>query len=397
MISEKTLEIVKSTAPVLAKEGEAITQLFYQKLFTNHPELKNIFNMVNQSKGEQARALADSIFQYAVHIDKLELLGDAVSRIAHKHASLQVAPEHYPIVGRFLLEAIQEHLSLKSDDPIMTAWEEAYGALAAIFVNTEEAIYQENESKLGGWRGDREFVISEIKEEGGGIKSFYLNAKDGQPVATFEPGQYVGVKVLPDNSEFMAIRQYSLSNAPNNHAYRITVRAETHPGNPDGVVSHFLQGLRVGDSLLLQPPTGDFVIKHPKNDLVFIAGGVGITPLISMLLAKIEQEKEVSKMTFIQCCRDEKHHVFSKELAALQAKHGFRYLVSYEKGTGANVEGYLTADILNQWLENKQTHVYFCGPKPFMAAINQTLQSIGFKEDQLHYEVFGPTLSLSKS
>ncbi|MCF6253990.1 MAG: NO-inducible flavohemoprotein [Thiomicrorhabdus sp.] len=397
MISEKTLEIVKSTAPVLAKEGEAITKLFYQKLFASHPELKNIFNMANQSTGEQSRALADSIFQYAVHIDKLELLGDAVSRIAHKHASLQVAPEHYPVVGRFLLEAIQEHLSLESDDPIMAAWKEAYGALAAIFVNTEEAIYQANEEKLGGWRGDREFVISEIKEEGGGIKSFYLNAKDGKPIASFEPGQYVGVKVLPDNSEFTAIRQYSLSNAPNHHRYRITVRAETHTGNPDGVVSHFLQNLSVGDVLLLQPPTGDFVIKHPKDDLVFIAGGVGITPLISMLLAKIEQQEDVSKVTFIQCCRDQSHHIFATELKALQAKHGFRYLVSYEQGSGADVEGVLTKDILDQWLPNKQTNAYFCGPKPFMAAINQTLQGIGFKEAQLHYEVFGPTLALSES
>ncbi len=397
MISEKTLEIVKSTAPILAKEGEAITNLFYQKLFANHPELKNIFNMVNQSKGEQARALADSIFQYAVHIDKLEALGDSVSRIAHKHASLQVAPEHYPIVGRFLLEAIQEHLSLESDDPVMIAWEEAYGALAAIFVNTEEAIYQANEAKLGGWRGDREFVISEIKEEGEGVKSFYLNAKDGEPIATFEPGQYVGVKVLPDNSEFTAIRQYSLSNAPNNHTYRITVRAETHAGNPEGVVSHFLQGLRVGDTLLLQPPTGDFIIKRPKNDLVLIAGGVGITPLMSMLLAKIEQGEDVSKLTFIQCCRDKNHHIFAEALTALQAKHGFRYFVSYEHGAGADVEGCLTQDILNQWLENKQTDVYFCGPKPFMAAINQTLQAIGFNEEQLHYELFGPTLALTES
>lgn len=394
MLSEKTLKIVKSTAPVLAKEGEAITKLFYQKLFANHPELKNIFNMANQSKGEQARALADSIFQYAVHIDKLEALGDAVNRIAHKHASLQVAPEHYPVVGRFLLEAIQEHLSLSSEDPILTAWAEAYGALAAIFVNTEEAIYKDNEEKLGGWRGDREFIISDIREEGGDIQSFYLNAKDGLSIASFLPGQYVGVKVSPENAEFTEIRQYSLSNAPNNHTYRITVRAETHPGSPTGIVSHFLHQLTVGDIVLLQPPTGEFVIKHPKDDLIFIAGGVGITPLMSMLLDKIEKKEDVSKITFIQCCRDQTHHIFADELQLLQKQYGFKYFVSYEHGAGANVEGHLTADLLTQWLDNKQTHVYFCGPKSFMAEISRTLQKIGFNENQLHYELFGPTLAL---
>ncbi len=394
VISEKTLEIVKSTSPILAKEGEAITQLFYKKLFANHPELKNIFNMTNQSKGEQARALADSIFQYAVHIDKLEALGDAVNRIAHKHASLQVAPEHYPIVGKFLLEAIQEHLSLPDNDPVLTAWAEAYGALAAIFVNTEEAIYKDNEEKLGGWRGDREFVITDIKQEGDDIRSLYLSSKDGQPIASFLPGQYVGIKIMPDNAEFTEIRQYSLSNAPNNHTYRITVRAETHSGNPAGIVSHFLHQLTVGDTLLLQPPTGEFIIKEANDNLTFIAGGVGITPLISMLLDKIEKEEDVSNVTFIQCCRDKTHHIFAEELKSLQEKHGFKYLVSYEQGSGADTEGRLTAEQLNQWLENKQAPVYFCGPKPFMAEINRTLQKIGFNEEQLHYELFGPTLAL---
>ncbi|MFT5164677.1 MAG: nitric oxide dioxygenase, partial [Alteromonadaceae bacterium] len=240
MISEQTLTIVKSTAPVLAKEGEAITTLFYQKLFANYPELKNVFNMANQSKGEQAKALADSVFQYATHIDKLETLGDTVTRIAEKHASLQVAPEHYPIVGKYLLEAICDHLSLAADDPVIIAWGEAYGALAAIFVKTEEDIYVRNEQKEGGWRGDREFVISQIKDEATAVKSFWLNPKDGKPVATFEAGQYLGVKTTPDTSEFTEIRQYSLSNAPNSEIYQITVRAETTPETPDGVVSNFL-------------------------------------------------------------------------------------------------------------------------------------------------------------
>ncbi len=395
MISEKTLKIVKSTAPILAEEGEKITQLFYQKLFENHPELKNIFNMANQGKGEQARALADSIFQYAVHIDKLDALGEAVNRIAHKHASLQVAPEQYPIVGRFLLEAIQEHLSLEADDPVLIAWTEAYGALAAIFVNTEEAIYKCNEEKEGGWRGDREFVISQIKEEGEGVKSFYLNAKDGQSVASFQAGQYVGVKVRPDNSEFTAVRQYSLSNAPNHHTYRITVRAEAHTDTPEGVVSHFLHRLTVGDTLLLQPPTGEFVVQHSIKDVVFIAGGVGITPLISMLLDKIEQGEEMSQVTFIQCCRDKTHHLFAEELQTLQAQHGFRYFVCYQNGSGADIEGTLTTEKLDQWLTNKQTDVYFCGPRSFMSDLKKSLLEIGFAENHLHYEVFGPRLALT--
>jgi len=74
MASKKTIEIVKSTAPVLEVHGEAITKVFYELLFDKHPELKDIFNMVNQKKGTQQKALANAVFQYAVHQKKLTQL-----------------------------------------------------------------------------------------------------------------------------------------------------------------------------------------------------------------------------------------------------------------------------------------------------------------------------------
>lgn len=394
MLSEQTIETVKSTAPVLAQHGEQITTLFYQKLFINHPELQHVFNMTNQTKGEQKRALADAVFAYAMHIDKLAALGPAVSRIAHKHASLQVAPEQYPIVGKFLLEAIGEHLSLSADDPVITAWAEAYGALAAIFVDTEEGIYQANEDKQGGWRGDRAFVIVDIVEEATEVRSFYLEPKDGQSIASWTGGQFVGIKTTPSSSEFTEIRQYSLSNTPNNEVYRITVKAETSHSDKEGVVSNYLHGANIGDEVFLKPPTGDFVINSAADDIVLLAGGVGITPVLSMLLQRIDSGADVSKLTFIQCCRDAHHHIMAKDLAALSEKHGFSYYVSYENGDGADFKGYLNADILGQWINNRQTDAYFCGPKPFMAAVNSTLQNLGFNQDNLHYETFGPNIRL---
>jgi nitric oxide dioxygenase len=395
MLSEQTIATVKSTAPILAKEGENITALFYQKLFDNHPELQHVFNMANQARGEQKKALADSVFAYATHIDKLDALGPAVTRIAHKHASLQIQPDQYPIVGKYLLEAICDHLSISPDDPVIAAWGEAYGALAAIFVSTEEDIYKTNEEKIGGWRGYRAFEITEIVDEAADVKSFYLKAKDGQAIATWQPGQYVGIKTTPDTSDYTEIRQYSLSNAPNNDTYRITVRAEmTHPEQA-GVVSNHLHGASIGDELFLQPPTGEFVEMSDEKDIVLLAGGVGITPVLSMLLGRIDKGQDVSKVTFIQCVRDESHHIKGAELKALSEKHGFNYYVSYEHGEGADFKGYLTAEILNTWISNTATSAYFCGPKPFMAAINITLLEIGFTADKLHYETFGPNIRLN--
>ena len=96
MASQKTMDIVKSTAPVLQVHGEKITEVFYNLLFQNHPELRDVFNMTHQKKGSQLKALANAVYQYAVHIDKLEMLGGAVESIAQKHTSLSVPKEAYP-------------------------------------------------------------------------------------------------------------------------------------------------------------------------------------------------------------------------------------------------------------------------------------------------------------
>lgn len=393
MLSHQTITTVKATAAILAKEAQSITGLFYQKLFAEHPELQHIFNMANQAKGEQKRALADSVIAYATHIDKLAALEPAVARIANKHASLQVAPEHYPIVGQFLLQAIAEHLALSMQDPVIVAWGEAYQALAAIFVSAEENIYHNNQQKVGGWRGFRQFKIVEIVEEAVGVKSFYLAPSDGAPVAKWLAGQYVGLKVNPPNSNYTEIRQYSLSNAPNDKIYRVTVKAEQQT-QPAGVVSQYLHNLNVGDQLALQPPTGDFVVNEQSEHLVLLAGGVGITPVLSMLLHRINQQRSVENITLILCCRNAEHHIMAATLKALQQKHGFTYFVSYEHGAGADHNGYLDKAVLQQWITNLTSDVYFCGPKPFMSAINNILKQIGFSPEQLHYETFGPKLNL---
>lgn len=393
MLSAETLATVKSTAPLLAEQGKAITDLFYAKLFARHPEMKHVFNMANQAQGEQSRALADSIFLYATHIDSLPNLAPMVRRIAHKHASLQVSPEHYPIVGKYLLESIQDHLGLDPQAPVLRAWAEAYQQLADLFIRTEEDIYRDNEQKRGGWRGFRPFVIADIQDEAAEVRSFYLAPEDGNEIAPFQPGQYIGIKVRPPGQEFDEIRQYSLSNAPYKDYYRITVKAERTPQH-EGAVSTYLHGAEVGDRIGVQPPTGEFTVKNPERPIVLIGGGVGITPLLSMLLHRLEDQRDASDLIFIHCCRDADRHIMADELRRASAEHSFRYYVSYESGCGADHQGLLDRDVLSEWLVSRNADVYFCGPQPFMRAINGQLLALGFDQAQLHYEVFGPTTRL---
>lgn len=393
MLTPQIIQTVKSTAPVLAEQGVQITDLFYKKLFTHHPELKHVFNMANQAQGEQSKALAESVFMYASRIDELEALGPMVKRIAHKHASLHIQPDHYPIVGKYLLEAVQEHLSLPDDHEVLKAWAVAYAFLAQVFVDTEEQIYAANEEKPGGWRGFKAFNISRIIKEADSVKSFYLIPEDGQLV-DFEPGQYLGIKLKGKDGQFDEIRQYSISNAPGEPYYRISVKTEAHSPDHPGQVSNRLHQAQVGDQIWVQPPTGEFFIKNQTNAKVFIAGGVGITPLVSMLNDQLNKNPD-QDLRFIQCVRDESHHIMKNEIILLKQKYGVEYFSAYQFGDGADHQGYLNADILSQWLPNTQADVYFCGPKPFMAAVYHECIGLGFKPEQLHYEVFGPTTSLT--
>src|SRR5690625_7820804 len=95
-------------------------------MFNNHPELLNIFYEVNQKRGKQQQARANMVYEAAKYIDQLEVLLDEVKLIAEKHRGLQIKPEHYPIVGKYLLLTIKEVLGVAATDEIMTAWEQAY-------------------------------------------------------------------------------------------------------------------------------------------------------------------------------------------------------------------------------------------------------------------------------
>jgi nitric oxide dioxygenase len=215
MLKPTTISTVKATAPVLAEQGYPIIECFYRRLFEAHPALKNLFNMRHQERGEQQRALASAVLAYATNIDNLGALQAAVTRIAHKHASLYVRPEQYPTVGEHLLAAIKEVLGAAATEPIVGAWGEAYQELAGILIQAEADLYAESAARPGGWRGWRDFVLRHKRQESEVITSFFLEPQDGGRVADFKPGQYISVVVDVPRLGLQQIRQYSLSDAPN--------------------------------------------------------------------------------------------------------------------------------------------------------------------------------------
>src|SRR5699024_10022335 len=257
-LSKETMDIIKATAPVLAEHGTKITTVFYKNMFNENPELLNIFNKTNQSRGKQQEALANMVYQAAVNIDRLESIIKDVSLVAHKHRALNILPEHYPIVGKHLLEAIKEVLGDAATEDIIAAWAETYGVLADVFINAEEDLYKQAEQVDGGFRGFKDFKVVDKVEESDVITSFYLKPADGSTLPTYDAGQYLTVRVSPERSDFKQIRHYTLSTRPNNEFFRISVKKEAD-FTPNGVVScHLHERVNVGDTIEVSAPAGLF-------------------------------------------------------------------------------------------------------------------------------------------
>ncbi|ATO49341.1 NO-inducible flavohemoprotein [Brevibacillus laterosporus] len=404
MLSEKTIKIIKSTVPVLEKHGIDITKRFYQLLFTKHPELLNIFNHANQKQGRQQTALANAVYAAAQYIDKLETIIPVVKQIGHKHRSLGIKAEHYPIVGENLLAAIKDVLGDLATDEILQAWAEAYGVIADAFIGVEAEFYKQAEQQQGGWEGFRAFKVDRKVKESDVITSFYLVPQDGEAIALFEPGQYVSVKVDIPGEENTHIRQYSLSDAPGKPYYRISVKREDgKQDQPAGKVSVYLhEQVEQGDVLLLSAPAGDFVLDQ-KDDrpVVLISGGVGLTPLVSMLNTLVETNPN-RQVTFIHAAQNGQVHAMREHVEELARQHSqlsvhwcYDNPTDLDRATKAfHKEGYVDLSTLEQMVPSKDASFYFCGPTPFMKALNQTLKEYQIAEEDIHFEFFGPADSL---
>ncbi len=392
MLNAEQRAIIKATVPLLETGGEALTTHFYQMMLNEYPEVRPLFNQAHQASGDQPRALANGVLMYARHIDQLEQLGGLVGQIINKHVALQILPEHYPIVGRCLLRAIEEVLGTDiATAEVIDAWGAAYGQLADILIGAEENLYKQKEEADGGWRGAREFRLARRVEESLEIVSFYFAPVDGKPVLKAEPGQYIGLRLMIDGAEQR--RNYSLSALCDGREYRISVKRES-----DGKVSSYLHDhLRVGDTLELFPPAGDFTLAASDRPLVLISGGVGITPTLAMLEAALPTGRPVH---FIHCARNGQVHAFREWLDTQAAQHPqlkrFYCYAEADEAAHADAVGLLDQHLLGEWLpRERDVDAYFLGPKPFMAAVKRQLLSLGVPEQQTRYECFGPAAALA--
>ena len=271
-----------------------------------------------------------------------------------------------------------------SPNTLMTGnWEETAKTIAA-------------QAKQEQWQT---FKVTKVANESEDIRSFYLEPNDNSALLTFKAGQYLTVKIpsLPDQKAH--IRTYTVSSAPDENYYRISVKKENK-----GIVSNYLHNnLQQGDVIEVKTPRGDFYINAlEKRPAVLIGAGVGITPMMSMALHVYNESirmRQLRPLTVIHAAKTTNSRAFLAEFKQLeQVTNGaIRYLsfisqpLTTEKaGIDFNASGRLSAVIYKQILSLDDYDFFLCGPTAFMQSQYNTLSELGVKDSRIFAEAFGP-------
>ncbi|KUJ61400.1 dihydropteridine reductase [Flavobacteriaceae bacterium CRH] len=393
-------ELIKATIPILRASGEDLTNYFYARMFKNHPELRNMFNMGNQANGRQKSALANAVLAYAENIEDPSVLIGVLKGIGTKHRSLNIQPDQYKIVGTQLIASIGEVVGETATPELLEAWTIAFYQLAQIMIDLEKDLYKENAAKPGSWNGWRKFTIKKIVQESTEIKSFYLYPEDGKEIANFHSGQFISVQVFVTELNLLQPRQYSLSSTFNPEYYRISVKKETGIApNPSGMVSHTLHSKAEGDVISISSPAGLFHLeKDSKNPLVLISGGVGLTPMLSMLETNLNSIQN-KKTIWIHGCRNESVHAFKDQISSLKEEakwlETFTFYDTLEPHHSVSneiIHGRVNLHKCKDSILLDEARYYICGPEMFIKAQYEALLNLNVNQKNIFYEEFGPQL-----
>lgn len=380
MLTENEIQTIRDTVPLLKEHGQTITSKFYDRLFIEHPELKNVFNQTNQKKGLQSSALAMAVLAAAEHIDDLSPIVPVIMPVVYKHCALQVLPEHYPIVGENLLWAIKEVTGLTDDSEVIQTWGKAYQEIADAFIGLEKQVYEQM-----AWSGFKPFEVTNISQETSNIKSFTVQSDDID-LSQFTPGQYITVDIDSPKLPYKAKRHYSIVDGGKDYL-TFGVRRDVTEDHEGEVSTILHDDIEIGDTISLSAPVGGFGIVNSENKQLFLGSGVGVTPLVSMFRQAVSEH---TRSTFVQVTSDSDNVAFEEMLKTIEQQDDNSNLELHYRDT----DGYLTSENLQQLIDN-DTEIYVCGGQSFINSMIVNLKTLNVAESKVHFETFVPRLSFT--
>ena len=254
------------------------------------------------------------------------------------------------------------------------------------------------------WSGFRKFYIDRKVPEAKDVCSFYLKPHDHKPLAPYLPGQFLTFQLKIPAQPKPVVRCYSLSDSPTERDfYRVTIkRAGPPPKKPDappGLSSSFFHGqLDEGDILDVKAPSGQFHLDQTsERPVVLVGGGVGLTPVLSMLNTLVRGGSK-RETWFFYGVTNRSDHAMYDHLADVRKHHeNVHMVVCYSRpgddcveGRDYDRKGYVGVDLFKELLPSNNYEFYICGPPPMMGAITDGLREWGVPKERVHFEAFGP-------
>lgn len=261
-------------------------------------------------------------------------------------------------------------------------------------------------ASVAAWSGLRTLRVDRKEIEDGvqSICSFYLVPEDNLPLPAFQPGQFLtfrlDVPTLDGNTE-QIVRCYSLSDAPCPEFYRVSIKRIPAPSGsnlpPGRSSNYFHDQVKVGDTLQVRAPGGHFKVDRGDAPVVLIGGGIGITPVLSMLNWCVAEQpgREVWLFYGVRNSSELIKQSHLETLAATYPNFHLRLCFSNplpgdQLGVNYHHQGRVDVALFRAELPLKPYHYYICGPTPMMESLVLGLEAWGVPESRIHYEAFGP-------
>jgi hypothetical protein len=258
------------------------------------------------------------------------------------------------------------------------------------------------EKHVSSWNGSRKFRIERKVRECDNVVSFYLRPQDERALPSYRAGQYLTFELEIPGQAKRIIRCYSLSDRPRQDYYRVTIKQigprPECPATPPGIASTFFHSvLKEGDFLNVKAPSGNFFLESTGDEpVVLIAGGIGLTPLLSML-NEMTETGSGREIWLFYGLRRRGDHLMKEHLENLSRKFANVHLhISYSHpneqdraGADYHHTGHITVELIKQLLPSSHCQFYLCGPPPMLSALTAGLLEWAVPVERIHLEAFG--------
>ncbi|MDP3920633.1 MAG: 2Fe-2S iron-sulfur cluster-binding protein [Candidatus Omnitrophota bacterium] len=257
------------------------------------------------------------------------------------------------------------------------------------------------------WNGFRKFEVVRKVAENRDINTFYLAPHDGKPLPPFLPGQYLTFELHPEGGAAAGkpvVRCYSLSDSPNYpDRYRVSIKRvpppRDKPDAPPGLISNYFHDrIKEGDILNVKAPSGHFTLDMTQQSpIVLIGGGIGVTPVLSMVNA-IAESGSKRQAWFFFGVRNSAEHIMKDHLREIAAQHeNINVHVCYSDPDEKDQQGSdyahaerVSVDLMKRLLPSNNFEFYICGPPPLMNQVTKDLKEWGVPSSKIYFEAFGP-------